>query len=56
MSIAARTVVELNINYYRDLLKRETDASKRQVIVKLLAKEEGKLARLPAERKDQERI
>jgi hypothetical protein len=46
VSVSARTVVELNINYYKSLLKTETNASKRQTISKLLAEEEAKLADL----------
>ena len=46
MSVAVRMIVELNIKHYRDLLKTETDASKRQTISKLLAEEEAKLAKL----------
>jgi predicted phosphatase len=45
-SIAARTIIELNIKHYRDLLRTETDPSKRRVIAKLLAEEEAKLAKL----------
>jgi len=39
-------IIELNINHYRDLLKTETNVSKRQTISKLLAEEEAKLAKL----------
>jgi len=45
---SARTIVELNINYYKNLLKTERNALKRQTILKLLAEEEGKLAKLLA--------
>ncbi len=48
MSVAARTIIELNIKHYRELLGRETDASKRQTVAKLLAEEEAKLAKLLA--------
>jgi hypothetical protein len=48
----ARTAIELNIKYYRERLERETDASKRQTIVKLLAVEEAKLAKLLADKSD----
>jgi hypothetical protein len=48
----ARRIVELNIERFRELLKSETDPSKRQTIAKLLAEEEAKLARLLAEEKD----
>lgn len=49
MSAAARTIIELNIRHYRELLERETDASKRETIAKLLAEEEAKLAKIEAE-------
>ena len=47
MSVSVRMIIDLNIQHYRDLLKTETDASKRQTISKLLAEEETKLAKLP---------
>ena len=50
MIFPARTIFELNIKHYRELLKSETDAAKRQTITKLLAEEEAKLARLLAKR------
>ena len=46
MSVSVRTIIDLNIQHYRDLLKTETEASKRQTISKLLAEEEAKLAKL----------
>ena len=46
MSVSVRMIIDLNIRHYRDLLKTETDASKRQTISKLLAEEEAKLAKL----------
>ncbi len=51
MTVSARTIIELNIKHYRDLLKNETDASKRQTIAKLLAEQEAKLAKLPPDKK-----
>jgi hypothetical protein len=39
-------IINLNINHYRELLKTETDLTKRQTIAKLLAEEEAKLADL----------
>jgi len=48
---SARTIIELNIKHYRDLLKSETDASKRQTIERLLAEEETKLAKRPPSNK-----
>jgi hypothetical protein len=50
MSVAARTIIELNIKRFRSLLQSETNASKRQTIAKLLAEEEAKLAKLLAEK------
>jgi hypothetical protein len=46
---SARTIIELNIEYYRKLLKEETSVSKREAITKLLAEEEAKLAKLLAQ-------
>ena len=46
MSVFVRMIIDLNIQHYRDLLKTETDASKRQTISMLLAEEEAKLAKL----------
>jgi hypothetical protein len=46
MSPSVRTIIELNIKYYRELLKSETDAIKRGTVAQLLAEEEAKLAKL----------
>jgi len=46
--------MELNIARYRSLLKEETNASKRKIIVKLLAEEEAKLAKLLAQKDNDE--
>ena len=46
MTVSVRMIIDLNIQHYRDLLKTETDASKRQTISNLLAEEEVKLANL----------
>ena len=46
VNFSARTIVELNIKHYRDLLKTETDLAKRRTIAGLLAEEEAKLAKL----------
>ncbi len=40
--------MELNIEHYRELLKTDMEASKRQVISKLLSEEEARLASLLA--------
>lgn len=53
MGVSARTIVELNIKHYRQLLKNETDPEKRRTIILLLAEEEAKLARLLATGKDE---
>lgn len=47
-------IMELNTKHYRELLKTETEASKRQLISKLLAEEEAQLAKLLT-RKDKDR-
>jgi hypothetical protein len=39
-------IVQLNIRHFRDLLRTETDPAKRNVVSKLLAEEEAKLAAL----------
>jgi hypothetical protein len=49
MSPSVRVIIELNIRHYRELLRTETDPSKRQTIVQLLAEEEAKLAKLSSE-------
>jgi hypothetical protein len=39
-------IIELNIRHYCEILKTETDPTKRRTIVQLLAEEEAKLAKL----------
>jgi len=39
-----RSVARLNIEHYRKLLANETDETRRQTIMRLLAEEEAKLA------------
>ena len=46
MTPSVRMIIDLNIDHYRDLLKTETEPSKRRAIAGLLAEEEAKLARL----------
>lgn len=47
-----RTVARLNIEHFRRLLAKETDESRRQLLLRLLAEEEAKLAEpTPKERK-----
>ncbi len=41
--MADKTVAHLNIEYFRKLLSSETDETKRQTILRLLAEEEAKL-------------
>jgi len=41
-----RTVARLNIEHFRSLLAAEADDGKRQMILRLLAEEEAKLAAL----------
>jgi len=38
-----KTIARLNIEHYKRLLERETDATKRHTIMTLLAEEEAKL-------------
>jgi hypothetical protein len=45
-----RTVADLNIAHFKKLLAAKTDSVKRQTIERLLAEEEGKLARILAEK------
>ncbi len=46
-----KAVATLNIEHYKKLLASESDATKREAIVRLLAEEEAKLAKIPEERK-----
>ncbi len=43
-TLMAKDIVRLNIEYYRRKLAEETDPTRRQMIMRLLAKEEAKLA------------
>jgi len=49
MNPSVRTIIDLNIRRYRELLKTETDPTKGQTIAMLLAEEEAKLANLVTE-------
>ena len=40
-----RTVASLNIEHYKRLLATETDESRRQILLQLLAEEEAKLSK-----------
>ena len=47
-----RSVARLNVEHYRRLLATETDESRRQTLMRLLAEEEAKLANpAPPEKK-----
>jgi hypothetical protein len=46
-----RAVARFNIEHYRRLLADETDAARRQTILRLLAEEEAKLADLQSAKK-----
>jgi len=46
-----RSVARLNIEHYRRLLATETDESRRNTVLRLLAEEEAKLANLEPEKK-----
>jgi len=48
---SARTIIELNIRHYRELLNAETDSAKRQMIGKLFAEQEAKLLALDRQKK-----
>ena len=52
MNTSARMIMELNIKHYQELLKTETDASKRQVISKLLSEEQAQLKLLTRKEMD----
>ena len=54
MGPSARTIIELNIKYYKNLLTTEANALKRQTILTLLAEQEAKLAEL-LKRADQDK-
>jgi len=48
-----RSVARLNIEHYRRLLAAETDETRRQTLLRLLAEEEAKVAdQSPPEKKD----
>jgi hypothetical protein len=48
MEFTMRRIIQANIDRFRDLLKTETDATKRIMEMRLLAEEEAKLKQLPA--------
>ena len=49
-----RTVARLNIEHFRRLLAKETDESRRQILQRLLAEEEAKLAAPGPEAKERQ--
>jgi hypothetical protein len=46
MNPSIRMIIDLNVKHYLELFKTEPDARKREAIMKLLAEEEQKLAKL----------
>jgi hypothetical protein len=54
MECAMRRIIEANIKRFRELLKTETDATKRTMETRLLAEEEAKLKQLAAPEKKRE--
>jgi len=42
--LVAHTVAHLNLEYYRKRLAAETDSTIRQILIRLIAEEEAKLA------------
>ena len=46
MSSSPRTIIELNIRHFRELLETEQDPAKRDTIERLLAEQEQMLAAL----------
>jgi hypothetical protein len=50
-----RDIARLNIEHFRKLLERETDESKRAVLLRLLAEEEAKLTVLNRGPREQKR-
>ena len=46
MSSSPRTIIELNIRHFRELLETEQDPAKRDMIERLLAEQEQMLAAL----------
>jgi hypothetical protein len=49
MTPRVRTIIELNIKHYRELLKSELDPAERPTVAQLLTEEEAKLAKLVRE-------
>jgi hypothetical protein len=47
-----RRIIQANIDRLKELLKMESDPTKRTMELRLLAEEEAKLKRLPADKKN----
>jgi hypothetical protein len=50
-----RRIIQANIDRFKELLKTETDPTKRAMEARLLAEEESKQKRLPAYDKDEKK-
>jgi hypothetical protein len=50
ISAVDRTVAQLNIEHYKQLLARETDEQRREILTRLLKDEEAKLTNCPPPR------
>jgi len=53
MGIPMRRIIQANIDRFKELLKTETDPTKRAIEIRLLAEEEAKLKRLPPYNKNE---
>jgi hypothetical protein len=49
--LAMRRIIQANIDRFKELLKTETDPTKRAIEMRLLAEEEAKLKALPPYKK-----
>ena len=50
-----RSIIQANIDRFKELLKAEADATKRAMELRLLVEEEAKLKKLPADKKNEPR-
>ncbi len=50
-----KTVTRLNIEHFRELLAKEVDQAKRQMLLRLLAEEDAKLASLEGRNSKEEK-
>jgi len=53
--VVERTIARLNIEHFQKLLAKETDQTKRQTLVELIADEKAKLAALKDPKKQKDR-